>query len=99
MNLNDNIELMNLSPFHSKDSNESESNQDTTPMITDINSRDWDILWRNVTKVIDVKVYNKKIKREILSNSSGYVKAGEMLAIVGSSGYYHHNYDNCYYYY
>ena len=76
-----NVELM-ISPFH--DCNE--LNQDTTPMIIDVNNKDWDILWRNVTKIVDIKVYNKKINKTILSNSSGYVKAGEMLAIVGSSG-------------
>ena len=73
-----NVELMISSPFH--DCNE--LNQDTTPMIIDVNNKDWDLLWRNVTKIVDIKVYNKKINKTILSNSSGYVKAGEMLAIV-----------------
>jgi hypothetical protein len=66
------VELI-LSPFHSNDCNvESESNQDTTPMITDINSKDWDILWRKITKTVEIKVYNKKINKTILNNSSGF---------------------------
>jgi ABC-type multidrug transport system ATPase subunit len=71
------------SPFHIE-SNQSIINveEEQSPMIRDMNDKEWDIMWKSVSKFVVVK----KVSKAILYNCCGWVKGGEMLALVGSSG-------------
>ena len=84
-----NIELLNItSPFHEPITpNEVLAEQRSPLFSSDMNS-DWDLVWKDVTKIVNIKSYksSSKISKTILSNSCGYCKSGELLALVGTSG-------------
>jgi len=94
-----NIELLNItSPFHleSISPNEVLAEQRSPLFNSDMNS-EWDLVWKDVTKIVNIKSYkssskisktilSSKISKTILSNSCGYCKSGELLALVGTSG-------------
>ena len=86
-----NIEFLNItSPFHLESTpNEVLAEQISPLFSSDMNmNSDWDLVWKNVTKVVNIKSYksSSKISKTILSNSCGYCKSGELLALVGTSG-------------
>ena len=86
-----NIELLNItSPFHLESISPTEvlAEQRSPLFNTDMNS-EWDLVWKDVTKIVNIKSYkssSKISKKTILSNSCGYCKSGELLALVGTSG-------------
>lgn len=68
------------SPFHLECTINVEEEQ--SPMIRDMNDQSWDIMWKNCSQIVKVK----KVSKTILSNSCGYVKGGEMMMVMGTSG-------------